>query len=190
MRRSMWRYAAGITVVGAVLLGPAATAWACLGLAGITTSSSTVQPGGSIVVKGVEFGANPVDIRLDSLTGPVVAMVTPKQRGFDQTINLPADIAPGPHVVVATESAVTANGKNNGAANGTPARALIQVGTAPGGAVSSSARPLALTSSSSGIGLGSLALVALATVGVGFFLAGAFSAVVSRRRAEGETAKV
>lgn len=189
MKRSLRRWLAGATVVGAVVLVPAAAAWACLGLAGITTSSSTVQPGGSLTVKGVEFGTNPVDIHLDSLTGPVLATVTPKQRMFDQTITIPADLTTGPHVVVATQSAITPDGKNSGTSNGTPARALIQVGNAPGGAVASPARPLTLTSSSSTTGVGSLVLVALATVGVGLFVAGSFSVVASRRRGKGEAVK-
>lgn len=181
MRRSGLRWSAAIAVVGAVVLLPLAAAWACLGLAGLTTSSGNVQPGGTATLTGVEFGKNPVELRVDSLTGPVLATVVPKGGRFTQDVTLPADLPAGQHVIVATESAVTPDGQNNGAANGVPARSLIQVGTpAPAPAP---APPLSLASNS-GIGALALALIALATAGGGLLLAGGASLLASRRRGE------
>jgi len=179
----------GLGLVAAIVLVPAASAWACLGLAGLTASPTAAQPGSTIQLKGVEFGSNPVQIHLDGLNGPVLATIAPTSGIFTQSLTLPADLSNGPHVLVATESAVTANGLNNGAANGTPARALIQVG--PATASAASPAPLAnLTQSSSSSGVGTFVLIALGVAGGslflaagGIFLAGAFS---RRRRAEGE----
>lgn len=176
----------GFGLVAAIVLVPAASAWACLGLAGLTASPTAVQPGSTIQLKGVEFGSNPVDVHLDGLNGPILATITPNSGIFAQSVSLPADLSNGPHVLVATESAITANGLNNGAANGTPARALIQVGSTPAPA---SPAPLAtLTQSSNSGGIGTLVLIALGVAGVSLFLAagGIFLASSRRRRPEGE----
>ncbi|MGH9127105.1 MAG: hypothetical protein ACRDZ8_20635, partial [Acidimicrobiales bacterium] len=112
----------------------------------------------------------------------------PNSGDFVQSISLPADLSNGPHVLVATESATTANGLNNGAANGTPARVLIQVGSTS--AAPASPAPLAtLSQSSNSGGFGTLVLIALGVAGASLFLAagGIFVASASRRRRpEGE----
>lgn len=182
MQKSLRRWTAGIVVAGAAVLIPAATAWACLGLAGITTSSAHLQAGGTVTVNGVEFGKNPVQLHLDAINGPVLASVTPDSSSstFAQPITLPADLAAGQHVLVATEPAVTADGKNNGAANGTPARTVVQVGTAPGASPAAPARPVALTSQS-GTSDGTLALIGVAAAAAALFLAGSVSMIASRR---------
>lgn len=188
MKRSLRRWMTGGLVAGALAIVPAGAAWACLSLAGVTTSSATVQQGGTVTVNGVEFGSNPVQIHLDSLDGPVLATVTPNSDsgGFSQAVPLPADISAGQHVLVATEPAATTNGKNNGSSTGVPARTLIDVtgpgGAAAPGAVTSSAAPTVNLTANSGAGAGTLGLIGLAAAAASLFLAGGISLVVARRR--------
>ena len=178
-----WTMGVGLGVVMAVALVPAAAAWACLGLAGLTTSATgATQPGSTIQVKGVEFGSNPVQLHLDAIDGPVLATITPVSGNFTQAITLPSDLSTGPHVLVATESAATPNGVNNGAANGTPARALIQIGSPAAAPSSSQARVASLAQSSNSSSVGSLILIALAVAGAGLFLAGGAIFVASSQR--------
>jgi hypothetical protein len=167
----------------ALALVPAAAAWACLGLAGLTTNATgATQPGSTIQVKGVEFGSNPVQLHLDAIDGPVLATINPVSGNFTQSLTLPADLSTGPHVLVATEAAATTNGLNNGAANGTPARALIQVGSPAAAPASSTARVATLAQSSNSGSVGTLILIALAVAGAGLFLAGGAIFVASSQR--------
>ncbi len=190
MKRSARRWTIGVALAGVGVLLPASVAWACLSLAGITTGGGSVPPGGTLTLTGVEFGSNPVQVHLDSLDGPVLATATPDTNSgnFTQAVTLPADVPAGQHVLMATEAAATANGKNNGAATGVPARAVIQVGNSATPAAAP-ARPLALASNS-GTGVATLALIALVVAAAGLFLAGAVSVAASRRRRpEAETVK-
>jgi len=190
MKRSARRWTIGVALAGVGVLLPASAAWACLSLAGITTGGGSVAPGGTLTLSGVEFGSNPVQVHLDSLDGPVLATATPdaKSGNFTQAVTLPADVPAGQHVLMATEAAATANGKNDGAATGVPARAVIQVGNSVA-AAAAPARPLALASNS-GTGVATLALIALVVAAAGLFLAGAVSMAASRRRRpEAETVK-
>ncbi|MHB1535135.1 MAG: carbohydrate-binding protein [Acidimicrobiales bacterium] len=179
----MRRWTAGLALAGVGILLPVGAAWACLGLAGITTTTASVQPGGTVTVNGVEFGSNPVQIHLDSITGPVLATAVPNSNSgnFTQAVTLPAGVASGQHVLVATEAAATPNGKNNGSSSGTPARTLIQVGSSAPAAASSVARPVNLASASSA-GVGSLVLIGLVAAAASLLLAGAVSLGASRRR--------
>ena len=191
MKRSARRWTIGVALAGVGVLLPASVAWACLSLAGITTGGGSVPPGGTLTLTGIEFGSNPVQVHLDSLDGPVLATATPdaKSGNFTQAVTLPADVPAGQHVLMATEAAATANGKNNGAATGVPARAVIQVGNTAAAAAAAPARPLALASDS-GTGVATLALIALVVAAAGLFLAGAVSMAASRRRRpEVETVK-
>lgn len=174
------RLIVGGILAGMVALLYASTSWACIFLAGITVSPANVQPGGSLTVNGRSFGSNPVDLHLDSLTGMVLATVTPDQQGdFTQAVNIPEGLVTGPHVVVATEAAVSPDGLNDGSAQGVPARALFQVGTAPPTQATAPAGPVQVDSN---VGVGTLVLLGVAVAAVGVFLGGLISLVASRRR--------
>jgi hypothetical protein len=172
----------------AVTLLYASASWACIFLAGITTSASNVQPGGSLTVNGISFGSNPVDLHLDTLTGKVLATATPDGQGnFSQAVTIPTDLGTGPHVIVATEDPATPDGSYSGSSQGVPARAVFQVGAGAPAAAATSASPVQVDS---GVGVGTLALIGLAVACVGLFLGGLISLVVSRmRRPEASTVK-
>lgn len=188
MSRRSWMGLAAV-VTGGVVLIPAAAAWACLSLASLNVNPTSAQPGGQVTVVGVEFyGKNPVSIHMGSLTGPVLATVTPDKSGrFSQAVTLPADAAAGPNVLIATEPAATATGPTGGSSAGVPARAVVDV-TGPGGAplapagTGTGTLPTGLLTSGSTISTASLVLAALGALGVGLFLAGGLALVVGRRR--------
>lgn len=186
-QHALRRLSGGLAVGGAVMVIPAAAAWACLSLAGISTNNATVQPGQSVVVNGVEFGSNPVQIHYNGLNGPVLATATPDSNSgnFTQAVTIPATASPGQAVLVATEAAATPDGKNNGSSTGAPARALINVtgaGGAPLAATSANAARATGVTTSAPTGVGTLALVGLGAAGVSLLAGGMFALVGSRRR--------
>ncbi|MCA1844793.1 MAG: hypothetical protein LC792_16680 [Actinobacteria bacterium] len=157
----------------------ASTSWACIFLGGITASPASVQPGSSLNIKGLSFGSNPVELHLDTLTGTVLATVTPDAKGnFTQAVTIPQNVGTGSHIVVATEAAATPDGSNSGSAQGVPSRAMFQVGTAPP-AAASTARPVQVAKS---VGFGALVLIAVAVCCAGLLLGGAISLLASRSR--------
>lgn len=179
MRGSGRRLTGVVLVAGVVALLYTSTSWACIFLAGITASPASVQPGGSLDIKGLSFKSNPVDLRLDTPTGAVLATVTPDSKGnFSQPVTIPQDVGTGPHVVVATEAAATPDGRNNGAAQGVPARAAFQVGGAAA-AAASPARPVQVAKT---VTFGTLVLIAVAVCCAGLLLGYAISLVASRSR--------
>jgi hypothetical protein len=179
MRRSRCRLTVGGLLAAVVALLYVSTSWACIFLGGITASPTSVQPGGSLTIKGLSFGSNPVDLRLDDLTGQVLATVTPDGKGnFSQAITIPQNIGEGPHVVVATEAAATPDGSNSGSAQGVPSRATFQVGTAVP-AAASTAGPVQVAKS---IGIGTLVLIGVVVACAGVLLGGLVSLAVSRSR--------
>ncbi|MHB1535895.1 MAG: carbohydrate-binding protein [Acidimicrobiales bacterium] len=184
MSKSFRRWTIGLAAAGLGILVPVGAAWACLGIAGLTTNSASVQPGGTLGVTLTEFGATPAQIHLDSVTGPVLATVAHPGKGMSglttTTVTIPAGTADGQHVLIATEP-------GNGMLAGIPARAVIQVGNAVP-ASASAARPASVTTAS-GTSVGSLALIALAVAAVGLFLAGSLTLVGSRRRPQAEAVK-
>ena len=186
------RRSSGLALV-AVAMGimvPAATAWGCVGLVSLTATPNTVAPGGTVTVVGKEFAAKaPVLIHFDSITGPVLATFpspgpSTMTSQFKLMVTIPSDASVGPHLLVATQEEHNMNGGN-------PARAVIYVGTsAPAanpsaGAAGRSTNLLA----KSGIGVGTLAIVAVAVAGVCLFLAGLVYLVVGRRRPEAEAVR-
>ena len=178
MHSSVRRLTVGVFLGGVVALLYASTSWACIFLAGITTSAPNVQAGGSLTINGLSFGSNPVVLHLDSVTGDVLATVTPNSKGdFSQAVTIPQTAANGQHVIVATEDAT-----GDGGAQGTPARAVFQVGTGGSTAGVTPAGPVQVDKSA---GVGTLALVGVAVACVGVFIGGLISLLASRsRRAE------
>src|SRR4051812_12780199 len=101
MPRPRRRLAVCALVAGVVALVPASMSSACIFLASFSISPANVQPGGSMTVNGIRFGINPVEIRLDSLTGRLLSTVIPDGRNFHEQVTIPSDVGAGQHVLVA-----------------------------------------------------------------------------------------
>lgn len=179
MNRSKRRVVVGLVAAVAVVV-PAALASACVALISLITANNTVQPGGTVTVIGREFAQGaPVEIHLDSPTGPVLATAPPPDTTMTSQwrldVPIPADIKPGPHILVATQNYHNMNG-------GSTARVTIHVGTtAPViGPSQAAARPAARLSDS-GPGVGTLLLVGLGAAAAGLLLAGLWYVAASRR---------
>jgi hypothetical protein len=122
--------------LAAIPLSAAAIAYACTGLATVSTSSSSATSGATVVVTGSGFAAHdPSDIRteqakvrFDDPSGDVVATASPTPANdggkFSVQITVPA-LAAGDHVLI-----VTQNGSDGRPAFGTPARQAFAI-TAP-----------------------------------------------------------
>ncbi|PZR81882.1 MAG: hypothetical protein DLM65_05030, partial [Candidatus Aeolococcus gillhamiae] len=175
-----------VAATGTIAIVPAALAWACVGLVSLTTSSPTVQPGGTVTVFGKEFAQGaPVLIHLDSITGPVLATAPPPATTMTSQFSLPVPIPPdvpiGQHLLVATQDEHNMNGGN-------PARAVIYVGTTPPAPAPAAARPAKLAVESDP-GAGALVLIALGVAVVSLLLVGLLMAVTSRRRPQAQAVK-
>jgi len=110
-------------------------------LATLKVAPSTAAPGATVQVTGTNFSSNqatftPVQIRLNSRTGPVLKEVVPDATNkINTTVAVPAGTSGGDHLVVATQS-----NKNTGAPKtGTPGRTVMRVQ----GAAASSSTPAA-----------------------------------------------
>lgn len=183
MHRLGRRWAVGVVAAVAVIV-PTAWAWACVGLMSLTTSSSVVQPGGTVTVFGKEFAEGaPIDIHLDSPTGPVLATVPPPTdtmtSQFSITVTIPPDVTRGDHLLVATQNYHYMNA-------GAPARAAIHVGTsAPAVPAAPPSRP-ARIGASSGPSTVSLVLIGLAVAVVALGVAAVATLLAARRRGQPE----
>ncbi len=170
-----------------VLLVPASVAFACVGLMTLTVANSTVEPGGTVVVRGGAFGQDaPIDIRLDSPDGPLLATVpkpTSTMTGrFEVPVVIPASTAKGQHLIVAVQDSHHMN-------TGSPARATIQVGTtAPVIGAAPPVRPVGLVEDD-GPSVGSLALIGLGATAVALLLAALAAMAGGSRKARPEPAK-
>lgn len=176
----------------AVVLG-ASPAWAPH-VAQLQVTPTEVRPGDQVSVFGPRgYGrTNPVQIRWDSETGPVLGSFQPDQQRFAQwgpgTITIPADATAGRHVLVATQELPDADA----GIRGIPARTVIKVlGPASipivGAPLSPpvGARPDRVeVTDDDGVPLGGVLLVGLGVAGVTMFAAGTASALVRRRSAE------
>jgi len=122
----------------AVPLGVAAvSAYACTAVATLTDSPGAALPGTTVTVTGAFFGthsatdstsAGPVQIRLGSLTGPVLATASPSgtDRSFSVQVAIPASAVPGSTFLAATQA--TAAGTP---VYGTPSRQAFTVAAPP-----------------------------------------------------------
>lgn len=187
MTRRRWLLGSAAAMAGVVVM--AAAAWACVSGALVTLSTAQAKAGQEIGLKGVGFGkTDPITVRFGSLSGPVVATLTPASsapfgNGATGTFTVPDGTKPGDYVVIATQS--SPDGKQSNA----PIRVLLSVvgdgGTAPVlGAqrgVDTAARQPELTVATGSVSPGSLALMALGVAGVGLFLAGVATLAASRQ---------
>src|SRR5215210_834114 len=104
MSRSSRRYTFGLVATLAAAIVPASLVWACVAPTSLTTSSPTVQPGGIVHIIGRETAPGaPIDIRLNSATGPILLTVTGQAGGmtakWEADVPIPADIPYGKHVL-------------------------------------------------------------------------------------------
>jgi hypothetical protein len=133
-----------------VPLAIAATAYACTSVATLSESPASALPGSTVTVNGAYFGihdpanattAGPVEIRLGSLSGPVLATANPSgtSRTFSVQVTIPANATAGATFVTATQA--TASGTP---VYGTPARQFFNV-TAPAVATPPLFQPVVFT---------------------------------------------
>lgn len=186
MNKHLWRSVLSVFVALAVAV-PAGLAFACVGIMSLTTEVSRIEPGGTVPVTGRGFAQGaPIEIRLDSLTGPLLATapapMSTMTSQFTIPVVIPADTSRGQHLLVAVQNYHQMNA-------GAPARATIQVGAeAPVLGAGEDLRPTALTEGS-GPGGGLLLLIGLGVAAAGLLLAGFVSLLASRRQARPEPAK-
>jgi alpha-L-fucosidase len=160
------------------MLVPAALAWSCVGLMSLTTSSSAVRPGGTLTVFGKEFAQGvPIEIHLDSATGPVLARVPAPTdtmtSQFSVMVTIPAATQDGEHVLVATQASHYMNA-------GAPARSVIHVGTAAPAPTPPAVRPAKVVVDAGPSAI-SLLLIGLAVAAVGLLVAALWSMLAARR---------
>jgi hypothetical protein len=166
---------AGLTAAGLVW---GSIAWACVGVVSLTTSSSSVQPGGTLKVTGREFASvSPVVIHLDSASGPVLATIPvpgddTMTSQFTVSVTIPQDLQSGQHLFIATQDAHDMN-------SGAPARAVFYVGVATPAAIPVAARPAALHVNP-GRSTSSLILIGVGVAGVSLLAVGVWSLMSAR----------
>ncbi|HEX2047915.1 MAG TPA: hypothetical protein VHF27_09130 [Acidimicrobiales bacterium] len=178
-----------IASAAAVLVVSAGVAWACVALVAFRVNGSgAVQPGGTVEVFGGEFASGqPVHIRLDSPTGPILYTHPNPQPStmtsqFTVQVPIPADVSPGPHVLVATQEHYDMN-------VGIPARAAIHVSGSPPAAPLPADRAEVLVESD-GPSAARYVLIALGTAAAGLFLAAVASMLAARRPSTGQAERV
>lgn len=117
----------------AIPLAVAATAYACTSVATLTDSPGAGVAGSTVTVTGAFYGvhdpadattAGPVEIRLGSLTAPVLATATPSgpSGSFTVQVTIPKDAAAGDTFLAATQA-----NPDGTAVYGTPARQAFTV---------------------------------------------------------------
>ena len=186
MRLSLRKLMVG-TAAAVALMVPASLAWSCVGLVLFRVEgSSSVQPGGMVQVMGGEFArGKPVDVHLDSPSGPVLATFASPQPStmtskFLLDVPIPADVSPGPHILVATQDHYDMN-------VGIPARATIYVNTSAPAAPTPADRS-GLLAVDSGPAAGGYILIGLGVAAAGLLFAAGASAIAGRQssaKAEG-----
>lgn len=187
--RRRWRWALGVIAASGALL-PAALAWACVTLVQLTASPSGVQAGGNVTVTGVDTAPGaPIEIHLDSPTGPLLATVPPHTESvmtgtWTMNVTIPADTGAGEHFLVATQNYHNMN-------SGMPARATIYVNQPVPAKAQAPPRPATLDVRS-GPSTASLLLVGTGVAAGALLLAGVLFLTASRRppRSEAQPARV
>ena len=187
-RRWLAAVAGAAAAAGALL--PVSTAWAPH-VAQLQVTPTTFKPGDTVTVFGPRgYGqTNPVEIRWDSVDGPVLGSFKTVETGFAMwgpgTVTIPADAKPGVHTMWATQKLE----ESEKLIRGMPAKTLVQVlnpdGSAPALGVDLTPqleqRPTDLVEDES-VGTGALVLAGLGVAGVAMFAAGAAALMSSRRR--------
>jgi hypothetical protein len=182
----------GLILAGVVMVSAASPALAPH-VAQLQVTPGQVRAGDQVTVFGPRgYGkTNPVQIRLDSETGPVLGSFQPDQQRFAQwgpgTVTIPAETSAGRHTLFATQELPDADA----GIRGIPARTVIEVlgpaslpvvGAPLSPAVGARADRIEVTSDD-GVPVGAVLLVGLGVAGVAMFAAGTASAAVRRRPA-------
>ena len=180
MSRSCRRLILGMLATFAALV-PVSMAWACVAPVSLTTASPTVQPGGTVKVIGRETAPGaPIEIRLNSATGPVLATVTGQPGGmsskWEWDVTIPANTPYGKHYLYAVQ-----NYRNM---NAVIPKTLIYVGTVPDPAPEAEVRPVSMEVGS-GPSATSLVLLGLAAAVAGLLLVGGLTALAGSKRDDG-----
>jgi len=128
MTPTRWRLAVGMIAAVTVVV-PAGLAWACVAPVSMTVANPTVQPGGTVNVSFKEFAQGaPIEVHLDSPTGPLlatqVAPTTTMTSSSNLDVTIPANTTFGTHFLVSVQNYHNMNAGNI-------ARATIYVGTLP-----------------------------------------------------------
>lgn len=170
MSRSRRRWTAGAVAALAVVV-PASLAWACVAPMSLTTTSSTVQPGGVVHIIGRETAPGaPIEIHMDSPTGPLLLNVTGQVGGmtakWEADVTIPANTQYGTHVLYAVQKYRNMNS--------TIPRATIYVGVEPPAPVTPEARAGSLDVGSGPKGA-SLLLLGLGVAAAGLLVVGGIS---------------
>ena len=177
MKRS--RLAFGFAAMLA-MLAPASLVWACVAPVSLTTVSPTVQPGGTIRVIGREMAPGaPVEIRLNSVGGPLLTTVTGQAGGmnakWEHDVPIPADLAYGKHVLYGVQ-----NYRNM---NAVIPKATFYVGTVPDAAPEPEVRAGSLDVGS-GPSAMNLVLLGLGAAAGGLLLVGGLTMLAGSKRNE------
>lgn len=180
MRFSLRKRMVGMVAMFVAILVPAGLAWGCVALVSFkTTGTNVVAPGGTVEVFGGAFArGKPVDIRLDSADGPILIthanpMPSTMTSQFTVQVPIPADVKPGPHLLVATQDHFDMN-------VGIPARVAIYVNTSAPVAPAPEIRPTTLVVDD-GTSAGTYLLIGLGVAAGGLLLAAGASVLASRR---------
>lgn len=144
----------------------------------------TVEPGGMVEVFGADFAkGQPVDIRLDSPDGPVLATVpspAPSTMTSKFTLQVPIgpNVSPGQHFLVATQNHYDMN-------VGIPARAAIYVSSTPPAESTPTERTTTLAVSD-GPSAATFILIGLGAAAAALLLAAVASKIAARRPSSGQ----
>ena len=185
MLRPCRRFAVGIVAALATVV-PAGLAWACVAPVSLTTASPTVQPGGSVHIIGRESGPGaPIEIHLDSATGPLLTTATGQAGGmtskWEADVPVPADVPYGKHFLYAVQ-----NYRNM---NAVIPKTVIYVGTVPDPAPGPEARAGSLDVGSGPNGV-SLFLIGLGVAAGGLLLVWGLSLVAGPGPAKPQAERV
>ena len=193
MDRSVKRLTLGVAgavgVMTALAIG-AVVAFACISMAMLSLSQSTVAPGDSVTASIPAISASsgqtapPVVFHWQTLNGPVLATVAPGATGTKATFTVPSVSQSGDYLVVATQ--VQQSGSSTW---GMPARAVLHVQVSGSGAGTSLGNSVPATTNTGGLSTSSsfspglLALIGLGVAAVAVSLVGLSTWGVSRSRA-------
>ncbi len=185
-----WLPAVAGAAAAAGLLLPVNAAWAPH-VAQLQVTPTQFKAGDTVTVFGPRgYGqTNPVEIRWDTVDGPVLGSFRTVETGFAMwgpgTVTIPADATPGVHTLWATQKLE----ESEKLIRGMPARTLVQVlnpdGSAPALGIDLTPqveqRPTDLVEDEA-VGTGALVLAGLGVAGLAMFAAGAAALMSSRRR--------
>ena len=180
----------GVLVAASAMGLTPSPAWAPH-VAQLQVTPGHVRPGEQVSVFGPRgYGrTNPVQVRWDSESGPILGSFQPDQQRFAQwgpgTVTIPADASAGRHVLVATQELPDVDA----GIRGIPARTVIEVvGPASVPVIGAPLSPpvgarsdgVELTADD-GVPVAGVVLVGLGVAGVAMFVTGMASAAARRR---------